>query len=528
MKITFLGHAGFCIESEHAVIICDPWQSPEGAFDSSWFQLPSNHHLGAVVEEKLAQPKAAKFIYVSHEHEDHYDRKFLDSLKVRDFSIVLAKFRRPTLRRALAEYRCKEIFALGEGGALQFPGGELKLFLDDSELNRDSAILIRAEDSTFLNLNDCRIFDRLRDIQENEGAIDVFTCQFSGASWHPTCYDYDDETFDRLSETKAMAKFKTVERAITLLKPKIFLPAAGPVCFLDPILFPINEKQRGIFRRSPEVLAYLADTLEAVGTKAQEIAPGDVFDLRTGEITLAGGPRYDDTQFEQYITDYAKRYKAYFAERARVHATVDAEQTFARLREELERKLALLVLRDRVEVPLYFGLQELPRRWLRVDFRNEAIVEVPELESESHYRILTYAWQMAKVLDGSMSWENFALSFRMRLFRNPDWYNPLIHAFLTLHRGDLYRFCKMITDIENRTERLQVEAGGKTYSINRYCPHNGGDLTAAWVEDDRYLVCPRHRWCFDLRNGGACTSNDSSIFAEELATGEAATNRTAI
>lgn len=528
MKITFLGHAGFCIETEHAVIICDPWHSPEGAFDSSWFQLPSNHHLGALVEEKLAQPKAAKFIYISHEHEDHYDRKFLDSLSIRDFSIVIAKFRRSTLRRELADYRCKEIIALSEAGAVQFPGGELKLFLDDSELNRDSAILIRAEDRSFLNLNDCRIFDRLRHIQANDGAIDAFACQFSGASWHPTCYDYDDETFDRLSETKALAKFKMIEQAIAVLKPKVFLPSAGPVCFLDPTLLPINEKQRGIFRRAPEAIAYLEDTLKEFGTKAPEIAPGDVFDLSTGELTLARGPRYVDTQFTQYIADYAKRYESYFAERARVHATVDVEQTFARLREELEHKLALLVLRDRVEIPLFFGLEELPQRWLRVDFRNAVITEVSEMGSGPHYRITAYAWQIAKVLDGALSWESFGLSFRVRLFRDPDRYNPLIHAFLTLHRGDLYRFCKMITDLENRTERLQVEAGGKTYSISRYCPHNGGDLTEALVENERYLVCPRHRWCFDLQNGGACTSNDSSIFAEELVAGEAASNRPAI
>jgi UDP-MurNAc hydroxylase len=516
VKITYLGHAGFIVETEHAMVVCDPWLSPEGAFDSSWFQLPCNHHLASLVEKKLAEPKEAKFVYVSHEHEDHYDRKFLDSLQTRDFTIVLAKFRRPTLRRALAEYQCKEIVALGERGTIEFPGGELRLFIDDSELNRDSAILVRGEGKTFLNLNDCRIFDRLRCIKAEEGHIDVFTCQYSGASWHPTCYDYEDADFDRISQTKAMAKFKMVERAIEVLQPDLFLPSAGPVCFLDPELFPINKKQRGIFRRAPEVLAYLQPAFAAAGTHAQEIMPGDVLDLSTGYLDMADTFRYDDANFAEYISEYARRYEPYFAQRKRDHDSIDANAVFERLREELDRKLALLVLRDRLAIPLYYGLYETPGRWLRIDFRNARIDEVPELRDEPRYRIIAHAWQIVKVLDSTLSWENFGLSFRVRLMRDPDNYEPLIHAFLTLHRGDLYRFCKMITDLESRTERIEVCAGSKTYSINRYCPHNGGDLVEGWIEDDRYLVCARHRWCFDLQNGGACTSNATSIYASEV------------
>lgn len=256
--------------------------------------------------------------------------------------------------------------------------------------------------------------------------------------------------------------------------------------------------------------------------------PGDVVDVSTCEIIQGPGPRYDDTKFDAYVTAYAARYADYFAERERVHAQVDAREVFNSLREELERKLALLVLRDRVGVPLYFGLAELPNRWLRVDFRNAAIDEVTEIPNAPRYSILAHAWQMAKVLNGSLSWEDFGLSFRVRLLRDPDRYDPLIHAFLTLHRGDLYRFCKMITDLEHRSDRLTVEAGGKTYTVNRFCPHNGGDLTESWIEDDRYLVCPRHRWCFDLRNGGACTSNNSSIFASESSVEEEATTRPAM
>src|SRR5215831_6046502 len=109
MRITFLGHAGFCVETAEAILIADPWLSPQGAFDSAWFQYPRNHHLGALVQEKLADDRKARYVYISHEHKDHLDVDFLASLRCRDFTVVIPRFRRDYLQRAFADYRCREV-----------------------------------------------------------------------------------------------------------------------------------------------------------------------------------------------------------------------------------------------------------------------------------------------------------------------------------------------------------------------------------------------------------------------------------
>ncbi|MFH5185585.1 hypothetical protein ACHHV8_24680 [Paenibacillus sp. TAB 01] len=72
MEITFLGHAGFCVETTNAIIIMDPWLSPTGAFDGAWFQFPRNHHLGAYVQEKLRTTHKERYLYISHEHKDRF------------------------------------------------------------------------------------------------------------------------------------------------------------------------------------------------------------------------------------------------------------------------------------------------------------------------------------------------------------------------------------------------------------------------------------------------------------------------
>ena len=84
----------------------------------------------------------------------------------------------------------------GDGDSVPIPTGSITLYLDDSELNRDSAILVKAGGRSFLNLNDCRIVDALPGIARTEGSPDVFACQFSGAGWHPTCYEYPREQYE--------------------------------------------------------------------------------------------------------------------------------------------------------------------------------------------------------------------------------------------------------------------------------------------------------------------------------------------
>jgi hypothetical protein len=55
LKVTALGHAGLQIETTRAKLLLDPWFSPEGAFQGSWFQFPDNAHL---LKPSLFEPTA--------------------------------------------------------------------------------------------------------------------------------------------------------------------------------------------------------------------------------------------------------------------------------------------------------------------------------------------------------------------------------------------------------------------------------------------------------------------------------------
>jgi UDP-MurNAc hydroxylase len=513
VRITSLGHAGFLVETEGAVIVTDPWMSEHGAFDAGWMQLPRNHHLAELPRRSLEEPGKARFLYVSHEHEDHFDRAFLESIGRRDFTIVAPRFARSAMRDFIDRYGCREAVYCEDGQEVAFPGGRLKLYVSDSALNRDSALLVRGDGRTFLDLNDCKIHDRLAAIAAAEGTVDVFTAQFSGAVWHPTCYEYDSLTYAAISRKKMFSKFEAVARAILALRPRAFVSSAGPACFLDPDLLHLNFQPVSIFPRAPRLFAYLARRLRDFRPVLIEPMPGDVIDAERCEAISLAAERLTDATFETHVRAYADRMSPLYAERRQRAASARGEEVLGRLAAELSRKLDAFALRARVTFPLYVVLEELPERALHVDFAAGRVEVVCAVPAADRYVLRARAFDVARILDRAITWEEFFLSFRLRLSRIPDRYDPLMHGFLALEAEDLPHLCRTVLANEARQERIVVEAGGRRYSVVRYCPHQGADLSEAWIEKDGYLVCPRHRWQFDLKDGGRCVGSTGCSIA---------------
>ena len=496
MEIRFLGHAGFVVAS-------------------AWMQLPQNHHLAPLVREKLSDTRKERFLYVSHEHEDHFDRAFLASIPRRDFTAVVPRFRRRELIETMRGLDCKEVIPCEDGQKVAIPDGYLRLFVQDGGLNRDSGLLVKADGRAFLDLNDCKMHDRLPQVAGEEGPIDVFAAQFSGAIWHPTCYEYDRKVYASISRRKAFGKFEAVARAIEALRPRLFLASAGPACFLDPELIHLNFEEMNIFPRAQKLFTYLRKRLQGISTELVEPMPGDVLDPDSGEFCVLARERVEEEGFAEYVRHYAARVADLFSDR-RASEPAEDERVFALLRSELEEKLSRLELRDRVGVPLYVWLRELPARMLRIDFAAGRIDETTAIADERRYTFQVAAVDALRVLERRMTWEELFLSFRVRLSRVPDEYDPVLHGFLVLEAKDLPSLCESIREVEANQERAIITTGRAMYALNRYCPHQGADLTEGWLEGGSMLVCPRHRWHFDLEKQGRCTLNNSSVCAEQL------------
>lgn len=515
MQITFLGHAGFVASSENVSVIIDPWMSSAGAYDASWFQYPCNHHLGKLVRDVIQNESIVRYIYVSHEHRDHFDPEFLQSCDTRSVTFVIPKFDSPAHYENIASLSSAGVIELGDGQSVEIPGGHLRLYVEDGGLERDSALVVKLDGETFLNMNDCKVHDRVSEILSADGSVDVLTAQFSGASWHPTCYDYTEEEYRRISRRKARGKFEATARLIEQVSPRVYLPSAGPPVFLDPALIHLNFQPVNIFPRAPQLVKFLEKRLAGLPVLTPDVMPGDVFDVSTRDFISRDDSRTDEASFESYVRSYASRYQDFFGIQ-QDRQDVSASQVLTRLRDHLQEKLDAFTLRRRVRQELIFALTESPTRHLLVDFEEGTVTTVvgPVIGGVSRYSIVAPAWEVARVLDGALTWEDFSLTFRVLLRRSPDTYDMLIQAFLMLESTDFPYLAQCVEQLESQRERMVVkgEAGADAFDCDRFCPHSGADLSGGWRIGDR-LFCPRHRMAFDLANGGQCMESGLTVNA---------------
>jgi UDP-MurNAc hydroxylase len=115
---------------------------------------------------------------------------------------------------------------------------------------------------------------------------------------------------------------------------------------------------------------------------------------------------------------------------------------------------------------------------------------------------------------GTDRWQDIVLSMQARVQRTPDVYNTLANIFLFADESNLRQ--SLLQNLNLSKERIVIEHRGQKYEINRYCPHQGGDLAYASIDDDMNVVCPRHSWRFDLGCEGMCKASGMSIDAVRL------------
>ncbi|MBK1988481.1 MBL fold metallo-hydrolase [Sphaerospermopsis aphanizomenoides BCCUSP55] len=508
MKFTYLGHAGFLLETPRCLFLIDPWLSSTGAFDAAWFQYPCNHHLEQPLLKYVKTANKSLYVYISHEHQDHYDTEFLKKICVCHPHFILPKFTTHTFEFINQFYSSDQITFLADQELIHQGDFSVTLFLEESGLNRDSAILFNCQNFSFLNLNDCKIFDRVSSLISTK--IDIFTTQFSGASWHPICYDYDAASYRKISLSKRISKFKNVARAIEILQPKIFLPSAGPACFLDDKLFNLNFDVNGIFPTAEEFIKWLEENIDIKDTQNIHLLPGDL--LTFPDLSIQRNKQlfdYQNRSKKAYLLDYQQELSHYIRMLHEESSKTKPEHIFKRLKYELELKCNILGTFTGETRPLYFGLEELPNLFWKVDLANQCVEATNKIHESAFYSIIAPAWQVERVLNREIHWEDFSLSFRSRLQRIPDIYSIIWNLFIFRNPDELAWAVKSQVQLEQNNSRITVVCPitDKQWEINQYCPHQGADLSIACVEDGRYLLCPRHGWKFDLEDNGRLTPN---------------------
>jgi UDP-MurNAc hydroxylase len=496
MIVTSLGHAGLQIEHRGARLQIDPWLSPEGAFQASWFQWPDNSHL----IDRLDVPDA---VAISHEHLDHVDPWWLARLP-KGTSIYIPRYPLGVLRAkilASGQTNLREVDAWQDVEIL--PGLRLFFVTERSPMNHDSAMVVRTQDHVVVNGNDARLCPlQLREIHAKVGHIHLLALQGSGASWYPMVYQYSDEQKAKLSFQKRMAKFMYVVQAARAAQPDLVLPFAGPPAFLDSELFNLNrEMEQGIFPDHEQVAAWMQEQGFA---NVRFLYPGDRLHLHTREIDR--DPHWSGFSYanrERHLADYAARRRAQIAAVKERYPLPDHDlwPSFQSYFEEILTYSPYF--NQKIGMKVGFEITGAGGGIWSVDFRDASFGVFPDMEGVEYKYKFESRWLPA-ILERRVPWEDFFLSCRMEAWRDPDVYNDHLLGLLKFADADALAAVEAWESRPRDDETITVHSGSRIFEVERFCPHAGQDLLEGGeVLPGDLIRCNGHHFEFDLPSG-AC------------------------
>lgn len=238
-NILFLNHASYIIETNHSILLVDPWV--EGyAFNKGWALLDSSTSNDQALDF-LSNKDKNICIWFSHEHSDHFSVPFIMGLKKRKLNVKF--YFQKTLDGRVADFIRKQGFAVIESID--------KLEKIDSELSMvtfpfsggDSYSLTLVDGYSILNINDCFIWNKAiaelvaTSYKKYTDKIDLLFTQFGYANW---C---GNEREVELRISKSTNTLSNIKLQVETFAPKKVVPFASFIYFCQQENFYMNDSQ---------------------------------------------------------------------------------------------------------------------------------------------------------------------------------------------------------------------------------------------------------------------------------------------
>ena len=502
--IKFLGHASVYIKTDKVSIVTDPWFSKKGAFQSSWFQFPDNTDIDFSWKDDL------DYVCISHEHQDHFDLEFLKTLKSRT-GIVIPNYVNKRFRDILMDNLDNDIFEVNSQQLFLLGDVEYYPLIQVPMGQDDAALIFRIDDEVVVDINDMKPSEN--DIKWIKDKFDItyLFAQFSGASWYPLAYDYDDDKMHKLSKDKRLFKYKAVTNLIDELNPNVYIPCAGPPCFLDDESFDLNFKGENTFPTQADVYKFLIEN----NYNSVLLMPGDEISTSMSYEEISNNNLKNECFESRYIYLYKYKERREDLIKKVINSTENVDYSLLKKCKKYFYPLLTKSIRlcDKIGGSILLNVNGNIDEQIIVDFEGGKN-SVRHFDNDEYFYefILDSRW-LNLILDKKITWEELFLSLRFKAKRQPDEYSEHLMAFLKLAEPDAHKNYEDFHFNEDLDEEVFIlKHDKKKYKCQKYCPHAKADLSNAEVVDGN-LVCPRHHWKFSLKDG-KCLNNSSKIIME--------------
>ncbi len=257
MKLTFVDHASVLLEHAGTSLLTDPWWFGD-AFNAGW-QLLCETPLPV---EALSN---VDYIWLSHEHPDHFSPRVFGSIPKPDRPGVEVLYQQTRDGKVLSFCRAKGFATreLPRAAATPLRGGLIATCAGVPIY--DSWLLLDIGGVRVLNLNDAPVHSprKLDQLLRDRGPIDVLLTQFGYAGWR------GNEDAQALRRSDAEKKLAMMQRQIEHLRPKFTIPFAS-------FAFYAHEENSYMNEGLGDV-AQAARVIERAGSQPLVMFPGDTW-----------------------------------------------------------------------------------------------------------------------------------------------------------------------------------------------------------------------------------------------------------
>lgn len=416
MKVTFIGHACILVESQGKHLLMDPWLV-DPTYHGTWWHYPP------LVHKPQDLPKL-DYIYISHEHPDHFDPPTLQQLN-KDAKIIIGNFRKKRFRDRIRACGYEDIVELDFAQEFACPGSDLRLRLVAPDRPwDDSAMLVKANGTTVFNVNDCHLDDQTLARIGEEEKIDLAFLTFTGASQYPGCFDYPEEVKIQRWRASKMAHLEEFANWAKLVRAKSAVPAAGNFALLSPDQLGLN---------TPHYVNTPAEAIDVLRQHAPEIEglqmnPGDTWTPEGGHQRLNPAP-----DWSRRISDIAAMAEAHKDEVAAYYANEPraSEGLFERFRDYFNGLLAAdPAVAKRINIVTQWEVSgEHGGNWI-IDFTRDSDWAYAGTRDDWNLNIRISSQMVHMGISGHAVWDDLVLSFRLRLARKPDDYKKEFWTWL--------------------------------------------------------------------------------------------------
>ena len=233
-NIEFINHASVLISNEECSVLTDPWYK-DSVFHNGWSLLYENTE-----EEIISVLSRTSYIYISHEHPDHFNtgfffnKKYKEIINTRNIKIIFQK----TKDHRVANFLKKngyDVIEISEGQNYKL-SKNFSVQIIPSEFY-DSALACNVDGVNLINLNDCPIHEEedLLKFKKLHGIFDILITQFGYAAWKGGKQNIG------WRKKAAKEKIETVFKQSKILECKTVIPFASFIYFSNEINKYLND-----------------------------------------------------------------------------------------------------------------------------------------------------------------------------------------------------------------------------------------------------------------------------------------------